>query len=167
LQLVVVRGGQAWAVRDLLRHLQKRHWLRDFTESIIIWTEKKQEATKCVDFRAISLSAPTSKILLRFQNGIFQRSLINIAWREDGIHHTIVTFWVISEKIAYLIFDRSDVALCSPVDRVWELKLYVWRQICCAISWSVVHMTTITIHQLCILSRLLQCTSERQHKSTC
>ena len=54
----------------------------------------------------------------------------------------------------YLIFDMSNVAFLSPVDYVWKIKLYIRRQIGCAISRTSV--TTKTIHQLCKLSRFLQ-----------
>ena len=56
---------------------------------------------------------------------------------------------------AYLVFDRSNIALLSPVDCVWKIKVYVWRQIGCAISWSV-YVTTEAIHQLHELICLLR-----------
>jgi len=55
----------------------------------------------------------------------------------------------------YLIFDWSDISLCSPVNRVWKVKLYIWREVGCAISWDIVY-TTETVHQLCKLNSVLQ-----------
>jgi len=60
----------------------------------------------------------------------------------------------------YLIFDSSNIALCSPIDRIWKIKFYIWGEVGCAISWGIVYVATETIHQLCKLDCLLQSTRQ-------
>jgi len=60
----------------------------------------------------------------------------------------------------YLIFDLSNIALCSPVNRGWKVKLHIWGEVCCAISWDIMQLATETIHHLRKLSRLLQSATE-------
>ena len=86
---------------------------------------------------------------------------INTAWRSHSVkqrkpvktvQYTVSPFTTVT---AHLIFDWSNIALLSPVDRVWKIELHVWRQVGWAISWSVVFATTQPVHQLCKLSCLL------------
>jgi len=56
----------------------------------------------------------------------------------------------------YLIFDSSNIAFFSPINRAWEDKLHIWGEVGCAISWDIMYLATETVHQLRKLSRLLQ-----------
>ena len=40
-------------------------WLSDFKKSVLVFLEKKKNATRCVDFRTISLIAHAAKVVLR------------------------------------------------------------------------------------------------------
>lgn len=56
----------------------------------------------------------------------------------------------------YLVFDWSDVSLCSPVDCIRKINLHIKREIGTAIPRSIMRTTTEAIHQFRILDRFLK-----------
>jgi len=110
----VVKLLGKWGLKIMTKFIKTIHetgeWPRDFTEFTMIALKKKPQATKCKEYRTISLIAHTAKIVEKILRRRIERKIEDVL-REDqfgfrrgkGTRYTTGMLRIISEQTSEIV----------------------------------------------------------------
>jgi len=103
------------------------NYINDMTHTQKCMLMTPASSSSSTNFIAMQVLKKTSGPLTKL-HGIHSLMILSVRQREPvkTVQHTVSPFTTVT---AYLIFDRSNIALLSPVNRVWKIELHVRRQV--------------------------------------